>query len=189
MAKKKKNYLKVNDRERYRITKIKQFKWKVKDGIKTKVQGATTLRIFDKQTKKAISLDRFAKLFNTTSFELNYIKHDSVKNSDTTAFAFYLIDNGNFKFSIDTNDLEELKKYKGIKYNGKKVSFKFAESKIQDFLSRIEITYMKFTIMVTIKNQYADFKLIYDIINNQHDIAESNTSYIDEAENCIIIGS
>lgn len=181
--------MKKNDPNRYKITKIRGKKWKrEKETGKLKLVGNDLVRIYDKQIKKAISIDEFANRFNTNRFELGFITHDSLKG-DITDFAFYVMDYLNFTFSLDTRELDQLKKYK-LYYNAKPVNFDYIENKVATFESQIVINLVKWNLLIEVKSGSANIVIKTDFLENQRQLeAEGAATYTDSHGNFFFMGS
>lgn len=165
---------------------------KRKDGTKyqKKVERSEKygLEVFDKETGKKLSITKFRKYFGIGNSEYAFITSDKFNDLglDDTFRAF--VKDSTVKLLVDWRDIDDIKKYKTIYFNGEQIKFSKLVTTILDYLGRIEREFyqIKFNFLLDKHSAFVDLS---DEIIEASQGDEIVNAYTDSDGNFILFSS
>lgn len=122
------------------------------------------LEVYDKSTNKKLSITKFRKYFGIGNSEYAYITSDRFNKIDLTEFFRKFVRDSTVKLLVDWRDIDDIKKYKTIYFNGELIKFSKLVTTILDYLGRIEREFYQIKFMFLLDRHSAFMDLSDEII-------------------------
>jgi hypothetical protein len=152
----------------------------------SKRQGDIRLHVFDKQSGDRLDTKKFANYFQLTEIEINHLLSRDVQKLGLDRYFQFFQKNKNFYELVDTRDLDILKKYGAVFYNGSHISVSTLLKKIAIYEDRIEREFYKFMLNIQVDGNAAYIELTNEIINVSKQSTIDSHGYTDEEGNFIL---